>query len=77
MELELFLLAGGLLCGAAVWKSVLVLKRPPAKVRIIYLGRTKNGVRPENYIRLRSNPGVTIGSFHRCRKGRACPWRKK
>ena len=77
MEPEVFLLAGGLLTGAAVWRSVLTLRKPPPKARIVYLGRTKNGVKPENYIRLRSNPGVTIGSFHRCRKGKMCPWRKR
>lgn len=72
MDVEVFLLAGGLLTGAAVWGSIVTLRKPPKKARIIYLGKSR-----ENYIRLRSNPGVTIGSFHRCRKGKMCPWRKK
>lgn len=69
MEPEVFLLAGGLLTGAAVWR---VLRQPPKKARIWYLTKDR-----ENYIRFRSNPGFTIGNFHRCRKGKTCVWRKK
>lgn len=72
MDWQLILLLASVLLGVAGWVGVVTLRKPPKKARIIYLGKSR-----ENYIRLRSNPGVTIGNFHRCRKGKMCPWRKQ
>lgn len=69
MEPEFFLLAGGLLAGTAAWRT---LRKPPKQARIWYLTKDR-----ENYIRFRSNPGFTLGRFHRCRKGKMCSFRRK
>ena len=64
-----------LACGLALllgYFSVRTLRRPPAKARIFYLTKDR-----ENYVRFRSNPGFTIGKFHRCRKGKDCVWRAR
>ena len=51
---------------------VVHLRQDPKKARIIYLSKDK-----ENYVRLRSNPGFTLGNLHWCRKGKNCAWRKR
>jgi hypothetical protein len=54
------------------WRIYLTLSSAPKAARIWYLTKDR-----ENYIRFRSNPGFTIGRFHRCRKGKMCSYRSK
>jgi hypothetical protein len=66
---------GAILAGIGAvmgWLLVGSLRKPPKKARIVYLSKDR-----ENYVRLRSNPGFTLGRFHWCRKGKMCSFRRK
>lgn len=69
MEQEAILILAGAVMG---WRLVATLRKPPKKARIVYLSKDR-----ENYVRLRSNPGFTLGRFHWCRKGKMCSFRRK